>query len=192
MASVLDAARDLFAARGPSQVSLRDVAQRANVNHALIHRHFGSKDNLLKTVLHREAQGFAASIVHVADPAAATEQLFDENSRRAPFVRIMTFSLLSGVPVETLYSEEGALAPLLELVREAAGDTTDRTRQPAVQAHVAVAAVSAFIKGWLLFEPWVLHAVGADPDGEHGPDVREQVTQILQHVIGLAAADRSG
>src|SRR5216684_4930528 len=60
MAAVLDAAMTLFAARGPASVSVRDIAAAAGVNHALVHRHFGSKQAVLRAVLERAAHELAA------------------------------------------------------------------------------------------------------------------------------------
>ena len=51
VAAVIDAATVLFAERGPAAVSLREIAQAAGVNLGLIHRHIGSKADLLAAVL---------------------------------------------------------------------------------------------------------------------------------------------
>ena len=45
-AAILDAAEELFSARGFSAVTVRDVAKRAGVSHALIHRYLGSTDDI--------------------------------------------------------------------------------------------------------------------------------------------------
>ena len=50
---ILDAAEALFALSGPSGASLRAITQRAKVNLAAVHYHFGSKDRLLEAVLAR-------------------------------------------------------------------------------------------------------------------------------------------
>src|SRR5207248_9502831 len=49
--AVVEAATALFAERGPAAVSLREIAQAADVNLGLIHRHIGSKADLLAAVL---------------------------------------------------------------------------------------------------------------------------------------------
>ena len=59
-AAVLEAASQLFAEKGPAATSIREVAARAGVNHGLLHRHFGSKRQLL-----------AGTLQHLADTAAA-------------------------------------------------------------------------------------------------------------------------
>jgi AcrR family transcriptional regulator len=45
--ALLAAAVELFAEHGPASVSIRDIAHHAGVNHGLVHRHFGSRDELL-------------------------------------------------------------------------------------------------------------------------------------------------
>ena len=42
-AAILDAAEKLFAARGFTAVTVRDIAAEAGVSHALVHRYLGSK-----------------------------------------------------------------------------------------------------------------------------------------------------
>tara|TARA_A100001037_G_C14965109_1_gene551155 strand:+ start:193 stop:819 length:627 start_codon:yes stop_codon:yes gene_type:complete len=51
--TILDAAEELFARRGPNATSLRQVIGRAKVNLAAVHYHFGSKESLLQSVLAR-------------------------------------------------------------------------------------------------------------------------------------------
>lgn len=43
---ILQTALDLFSTRGFAAVSLRDIAERVGVNHAMIRYHFGSKEEL--------------------------------------------------------------------------------------------------------------------------------------------------
>lgn len=52
---LLDAAETLFAARGFSGVSLREVVKAAGVNAAAAHYHFGSKEKLFEEVFARRA-----------------------------------------------------------------------------------------------------------------------------------------
>lgn len=50
MEAVVEAAADLFAEKPPGRVTIREIADHAGINHGLIHRHFGSKHNLIITV----------------------------------------------------------------------------------------------------------------------------------------------
>jgi AcrR family transcriptional regulator len=47
VAAVVKAAEELFAERGPSATTMRDIAARSGVNYGLVHRHFGTKKRLL-------------------------------------------------------------------------------------------------------------------------------------------------
>lgn len=50
---ILDAAETLFAGRGFAGTSLRALTREAKVNLAAVHYHFGSKEAVLRAVLHR-------------------------------------------------------------------------------------------------------------------------------------------
>src|ERR1700761_9750515 len=50
-AAILAAAPELFAQRGPAATSIRDIAAQSKVNHGLVFRHFGTKENLVGAVL---------------------------------------------------------------------------------------------------------------------------------------------
>lgn len=52
---LLDAAEELFAAYGYNGVSVRDIVEAAKANLGAIPYHFGSKENLFKTVILRRA-----------------------------------------------------------------------------------------------------------------------------------------
>ncbi|MYW89924.1 helix-turn-helix transcriptional regulator [Amycolatopsis rubida] len=52
-AALLDAAAELFADRGFDRTTVRDIANRAGVNQALLFRYFGSKDALFEHVMAR-------------------------------------------------------------------------------------------------------------------------------------------
>ena len=48
---ILDAADVLFANKGFNGTSLREITSQANVNLAAVNYHFGSKKELIKTIL---------------------------------------------------------------------------------------------------------------------------------------------
>src|SRR6185369_8160826 len=55
VAALIDATIALLAERGPAAISVRDIAARGGVNHGLVHRHFGSKQALVRAALDRLA-----------------------------------------------------------------------------------------------------------------------------------------
>ena len=55
--AILVAARELFAAHGVDGVSVRDIAAAAGVNHALVHRYFGAKGDMVDAILAVRGRG---------------------------------------------------------------------------------------------------------------------------------------
>src|SRR5262245_19569221 len=89
MAAVLDAATTLFSARGPASVSVRDIAAAAGVNHALVHRHFGSKQEVLRAVLERTVQEIAAATSEIADSRISLQQRFKVVAEHGDYWRVL-------------------------------------------------------------------------------------------------------
>ena len=52
-AAILDAAEKLFAERGFTAVTVRDIAAEAGVSHALVHRYLGAKEEVYRAMLSR-------------------------------------------------------------------------------------------------------------------------------------------
>ncbi|MFD9894484.1 TetR family transcriptional regulator [Amycolatopsis sp. NPDC059027] len=55
-AALLDAASELFAERGFDRTTVRDIAERAGANQALLFRYFGTKEQLFEAVVARNGQ----------------------------------------------------------------------------------------------------------------------------------------
>jgi AcrR family transcriptional regulator len=142
MAAVQDAAVELLAEHGPREVTVRQVAERARVNHALIHRHFGTKDGLIRAVVGEESRriGAAAAALEHADAAAMLALLRDHGAYWRLLARIVLDDpeLLAG---EQLPAAAAALAVIT------GGDEAD----DAMRAGAAAAAATAL--GWLVFGP---------------------------------------
>src|ERR1700736_1596490 len=92
-AAVLEAAAEHFARRGTA-ASLRDIAEDANVNVGLIHRHFGNKSELLRAVLRQQTQAGAIVVARAPSPAAALHQIFEAGPGTARYVRTVGWLLL--------------------------------------------------------------------------------------------------
>ena len=79
---ILDSAEALFARKGASAVSLRQVIARAKVNLAAIHYHFGGKEALLQAVLTRRLGPLNAERLSLLDDA-------EGKSRRVPLKTLL-------------------------------------------------------------------------------------------------------
>jgi AcrR family transcriptional regulator len=59
-AALLRAAQELFTERGYERTTVRDIADRAGVNQALLFRYFGNKEDLFQAVLANESRTLVA------------------------------------------------------------------------------------------------------------------------------------
>ena len=142
MAAVQDAAVALLAEHGPRDVTVRQVAERARVNHALIHRHFGTKDGLIRAVVTEESRriGAEAAALERADASAMLALLREHAAYWRLLARVVLDEpdLLAG---EQLPAAAAALAVI----------TGGTEADDATRADAAAAAATAL--GWLVFGP---------------------------------------
>lgn len=91
---MLDAATTLFAARGPASVAVRDIAAAARVNHALVHRHFGSKQEVWRAVLERAVKEIAVATNEIADRRISLQQRFKLVAEHEDYWRALARAIL--------------------------------------------------------------------------------------------------
>jgi AcrR family transcriptional regulator len=166
VAAVLAAASELFAEKGPAATSIREVAARAGVNHGLLHRHFGSKRQLLAATL----QHLADSGAQLRDSGAPAEKLEAALELQA---RVMVRSTLDGFPIEELQQRFPGMERFLEQVRS--GHTDER------RARLLAAHAMALQFGWGLMGPTLRVAFGLNnlSDAEIREAVAEQTAKIV-------------
>lgn len=151
--ALVSAAAELFDEVGPNAVSVRAIAERAGVNHGLVHHYFGSKAGLVQAVLERLAGGSAAAIRERGVDAVIGSD--DDRVRR--HVRVLTRVVLDGAAPEGFQAQFPVVAYLSGLGRETLG-LDDQTA--ALRASQAV----ALMVGWLVLEPWLLASAGLGPE----------------------------
>ncbi|MFZ1174735.1 MAG: TetR family transcriptional regulator [Mycobacterium sp.] len=145
IAAILDSAGQLFAERGPAAASIRDIAARARVNHGLVFRHFGTKEQLVAAVLDH----LAAQLTKLIDSGAPADEV---EAASAIQLRVIARALLDGFPAGQLQTSFPAAARLLDEIRP---------RHPSDDAaRLAAAHAGALLLGWQLFEPFLRSATG--------------------------------
>ena len=145
VAAVLAVASELFADRGPASTSIRDIAARSGVNHALVFRLFGTKDQLVAAVLDHLSDTVATLVE--SDPTGPETQRAVERNWR-----VLARAILDGYPVGQLQHQFPYVSGLVERARAHHPDE--------LTARLAAANVIALELGWRLFEPFVRSAAG--------------------------------
>lgn len=110
-AAIIDATLRRLAEDGYARLSLRDIAQQAGVNHALINYHFGSKQQLMLAVLDAANRRLIERQERMyAQPVPASEKwrqacAFYEDDLRSGFVRLTMEMMAASFTDATLRRE---------------------------------------------------------------------------------------
>jgi AcrR family transcriptional regulator len=145
--ALVASATQLFSVAGLAKVSVRDIARRAGVNHALVFRHFGSKVGLLNAVLERLGNRLSTALDDANPREAMTADI-------QLYAGILARALLDGAPAESYRTGH----PIVRrLISEAQSEGLD-DRQAAQLAAVLI----ALELGWTFYRPFITSATGLD------------------------------
>ena len=153
-AALVEAATELFAAKG--NASLREVAQRAGVNHGLVHHYLGGKRGLRTAVLDHLASAFDTKLELDADAdmrtvAYAAIRAVDSDDR---YVKILARTLLDDALPDQLQTRFPFVSRLTATVDSAV----------TAQAKAVLAQGLALSFGVAVFGPWICAALGLEPE----------------------------
>lgn len=156
--AVLAAAAALFADKGTAATSVREIAGAAGVNHGLIHRHFGTKRQLVRAVHDHLAEGLAATgPFHEASLESALQAFHSLEAHRSYWI-VLTRATLDGELDDVLASDLAGAHRIVETLRAALPDS------PTIDAADLVAMAFSFSLGWLLLRDFIQAATGAGDD----------------------------
>ena len=180
---ILASARDLFARRGVDGVTVREIAAAAGVNHALVHRYFGTKSDILAAILAGEAEAMSAMARPEADAVASMAALREVFSYtvtggrtslllmlRAEIDGLAPERMLEGSPSRPL----GLLAGWLDGQRSGAGK---------VDSQVVAMVLGAALMGLAAAQPMLAAGVGLE-----GEDPEALLRRCVDALVGFAAA----
>ncbi|HET6477441.1 MAG TPA: helix-turn-helix domain-containing protein [Thermoleophilia bacterium] len=160
-AAMLDAARELFAERSFAAVSVRDIAERAGVSHALVHRYLGSKDDVYRAVLARNETDIRDAAHGTLDLDEALSFMLKESQfQHVDYLRLVIASALQGMPYATTKGSFPAMQRLIELAEGLAANEPHDPRLP--PARVAICMVVALDLGWAAMEKWLVEAASLE------------------------------
>ncbi|WP_134324647.1 TetR/AcrR family transcriptional regulator [Cumulibacter soli] len=146
--ALIAAATHEFAERGYNATSVRAISVRAGVNHGLVHRHFGSKANLLSAVLDDLAAQVARDLE--ASPQARTQR----TPATRLFQQVLARALLDGADLGGQRTH-----PVMDWAIAQATHTTGGTPE---SVRIGVTHALALDLGWALFEPFLVGAARLD------------------------------
>lgn len=157
---LITATAELLGEVGPRSLSVRAIAERAGVNHGLVHHYFGGKDALLQAAMER--------LVHNHFQYAMEQS--SQQPVPAPLALVGDPTYLRAV-VRTVLDNEMALART-ELAEDVSiprnamlhMSSLRGERTPSVGVQAAVGLGMAMEMGWAALEPFIFSVVGADTE----------------------------
>lgn len=167
--AVLTHAADLFAERGPAATSIRDIGTRSGVNHGLVFRYLGTKDQLVRAVLNHLADDVACAV----QSGASAEVIQAKTELQW---RVLARAILDGFPVGRLQERFPIAA---NLVKHVQGSYEDE-----LAGRLAAANVIALQLGWQLFEPFLRAATGIEDVS--AADLRQTINSEIARLLATS------
>ena len=171
--ALFEAAAYCFAQRGIAATSVREIAARAQVNHGLVHRHFGSKDELLKALLKKLADDVDERLKQKfgdgppPPPAELLPQIFIGTTAVGLHWRVVLRALLEGVHPEELQTQFPVFKKLVSSYRGLGYSSNEALAEAALAFSTGL--------GFLTFQEYLQSAV--DQEGGDWLEIRAMLMQ---------------
>ena len=159
---LIRATAELLGEVGPNSLSIRAIAERAGVNHGLVHHYFGGKDALLQAAMER--------LVHEHHDWAMAQSR--EQPLPAPFALLGDPTYLRAV-VRAVLDRQMTLARTeiaedvsvpRNAMRHVAAQRGEDT--PSVELKAMVGLAMAMEMGWAALEPFIFSVTDVEEQGE--------------------------
>lgn len=168
--AVMREARRLLSDRGPN-VPLRDIADAAQVNLGLIHRHIGRKDALLTEVMQDAVRYGAARLEDLDDAGEAARGMLLGASSHPEISRLLAWLALD---------REAAFPPMLDPSQRPAA-ALRRMTSPPPAGDVELLLVFTAVYAWPVLRGALLDALDIPEADREGID--ERLADLLARVI---------
>lgn len=187
---ILRAADSLFGELGFDATTTRDIAERSGINKALIHYHFGKKDELLETLLEgyyaRLSRALAGALGERSGLAAQIEDVLDAYAdflaENRSFTRIVQREVASGRHVERVVDRT---LPLFRLGNEWLGRALAEAPDDLEATHL-LTSVYGMVVTWFTYGEVLQRVTGQDPFSPAALAVRKR---HVRRVVALLLAD---
>ena len=181
MEAVIDAAQELYVGRSPDEVSVRELAERAGVSHALVHHYFGPKRELLRAVLERSAETIDADVDWTTSAEDVAVRTFESALEHPDYVRAILRNSIDGLEPELLERGYPTVDGLIKLILEPPLEAPEEL--PHCDPHVVAAVVVALNYGWIATEGWLLRSAGLD---DRDPEeVKAEVACVIRTLVRM-------
>jgi AcrR family transcriptional regulator len=176
--AILQATEELLAKHSPTEISLRQIAKAANINHSLIHRYFGTKENVILAVHDRIISKLGAQFSVIDSLDGNVEKLFKINEQNPSRRILLTRAMLDGADPHLIRHHFPTVQQLIELLKRKKSETAEPSEY---DAETLAAFFSGAVMGWFLYEPFLLASTGLENRDKN--KVHKQIIEILEKIV---------
>lgn len=169
MHALIDATIQLIIEQGTA-VSVREIANRADVNHGLIHTYFGSKDALIVAALDAANQRASEAISESGYPSAGLA-----SRRNGEFAKVIARMRLD--ENRDLFTSHPISQRWVEAIK------ADRPNIDDLEAKTMVATASTLALGWPVFADHICEIF--DLDDTQRAAVNERIDALVAELGGI-------
>lgn len=175
---LITATAQLLGEVGPRALSVRAIAERAGVNHGLVHHYFGGKDVLLQAAMERLVHEHFdyAMAQSVRQPIPAPLGLIGDPTYLRAVVRAVLDNEMSLASTE-ITEDVSVPRNVLQHVATSLGQT-----EPSVEVKASVGLGMALEMGWAALEPFIFAVVGADNEKEQA-ELRLEARKLRSRIL---------
>lgn len=178
--AILQATEKLLPKHNPSDISLRQIAEAANVNYSLIHRYFGTKESVIMAAHERLLSKVGEQFSAVDRIEGNVGVLFEISGKNVSRRILLARAMLDGADPNLIRHHFPIMNQLIELIR----NKKLETKKPSeYDAETLAAFFAASSLGWFLFEPFLLTSTGLDKRDKD--EIHSQISEILGKIADL-------
>ena len=177
--ALIEAGMKLFSERGMKNVSVRELADEAGVNHSLLFRHFGNKDGLIKVVFEERFEKMGVfSESQVTDGEQMLETSIRAVMQDEQLWRLMTFAALEGGDWILRSIPSPYIKTTLSQLEKSQNEGAIYN---GVEASVLLGSGFALGLGWAVFRKILMAMAGAE--NRNFEELRVQVDKLWEDLL---------
>ena len=178
--AILKATERLLPKHNPADISLRQIAEAANVNYSLIHRYFGTKESVIMAAHERIIDKVGEEFSEIDRIDGNVGVLFKMSGENVSRRMLLARAMLDGADPHLIRYHFPIMNRLVELLRRKKSECECPTEY---DAETLAAFFAASSLGWFFFEPFLLYSTGLDKRDR--AEVHKQITEILEKTADL-------
>ncbi len=176
--AILDAAEKLLIKKSAGKISVREIAEAANVKHPLIYRHFGTKEEVIRAAHARGIEKTQRVVVKIDNLEGNAGFIFEAVKKNRFRQVALARAMIDGVDLRLVQTQFPVMHHLLQLLEKRQDKANSKAE---FDPQIMTAVLGATALGWFLYEPFLLAATNLEEKNKD--ELHQKVTEILEKII---------